>query len=344
MRKMADTKTSELLKAPVLTHTTEANNELVCSCCYQTKLKLEEVLLELSLAKEIIKLLQEERNIDVSTDMRNTNHGLEYDQFNKKLDDWVQVPDNRSKRSRISHIHYPRPIPTILNRFAPLHNLSNLNEDSKAVKTLEDSIELNGKKNLKLQSSNQEKITKLSQLSSTIGASKAGNKRKHKVVIIGDSHSRGLAKEVQNHVNKNFEVSGLVKPGTGAEIILNLATSDIVNLSKSDVVVFCGGSNDVSKNKVNVALKHISNFVKANNNTNIILLSAPHRQDLMDSCVNNEIKSFNRKLLKHVKTINHTEVLEINPNRECFTQNGLHLNGRGKEKVAKQIQSNFPQS
>jgi hypothetical protein len=41
--------------------------------------------------------------------------------------------------------------------------------------------------------------------------------------------------------------------------------------------------------------------------------------------------------MKHVKTINHTMVLEINPNREFFTLHGLHLNGRGKEKVAKQI-------
>jgi hypothetical protein len=54
------------------------------------------------------------------------------------------------------------------------------------------------------------------------------------------------------------------------------------------------------------------------------------------SCVNNEIKSFNGKLRKHVKTSKHTSVLEINPNRKFFTQHGLHLNGRGKEKVAKQ--------
>jgi hypothetical protein len=212
---------------------------------------------------------------------------------------------------------------------------------------LEDAIEVNGKMKLKSQLSNQVNMTKFSQSSSTIGAckgavevrdKKVGNKGNHKVIIIGDSHSRGLAKEVQYHLNKNFGVTGFVKPGTGAEIIVNSAMSDIVNLSKSDVVVFCGGSNDVNKNKASVALKHISNFVKVNNNTNIILLSAPHRHDLMDSsCVNNEIKSFNRKLRKHVKTSKHTSVLEINPNREFFTQHGLYLNGRGKEKVAKQI-------
>jgi hypothetical protein len=58
---------------------------------------------------------------------------------------------------------------------------------------------------------------------------KAGNKRNHKIVIIGDSHSTGLAKEVKNHLRKNFEISGLVKPGAGAEILANSAMSDIAN-------------------------------------------------------------------------------------------------------------------
>jgi hypothetical protein len=108
------------------------------------------------------------------------------------------------------------------------------------------------------------------------------------------------------------------------------------------VVVLCGGSNDVSMNKASVALKHISNFIRVNNDTNIISLGAPHRHDLINSsCVNNEIKSFNRKLRKYVKTSTHTSVLEVNPNREVFTQHGLHLNGHGKEKIAKQILENF---
>jgi hypothetical protein len=114
-------------------------------------------------------------------------------------------------------------------------------------------------------------------------------------------------------------VFGLVKPGMGAETIVKSAMSYIVNLSKSDVDVFCGGSNDVSENKANVALKYISNCVKANNNTHIILLSAPHRHDLMDSSyVNKEIKSCNRKLMKHVKTVNHTKVLDIDPTKRIL--------------------------
>jgi hypothetical protein len=76
----------------------------------------------------------------------NTNYGLEYDQLNIKFDNLPQVPYSRSNRSRKSQIRYPQPIPTIINRFAPLHNLPNLSEDNSAVKILEDAIEVNGKK------------------------------------------------------------------------------------------------------------------------------------------------------------------------------------------------------
>lgn len=46
----------------------------------------------------------------------------------------------------------------------------------------------------------------------------------------------------------NFEVQGFVKPGAGTDIIVNLATSDTMNLTKSDVLIFCGGANTVGKN------------------------------------------------------------------------------------------------
>jgi hypothetical protein len=295
-----------LLEAPVFTDPIGTNNESECSCCFQIKLKYEEVLLELSSAKEIIKLLQEDRNYNAQSVVSNINHGLEFDQPNISFDNWTQVPYSRCNRSRKSHNQYPQPISTIINRFAPLHNVSNLNDDSIASISLEDAIVRKEKKKQNSQRYYQTNVTKSSQPLSTIEAckgttevhrKKVGNKKNHKVVIIGDSHTRGLAKEVQYHLNKNFEVIGFVKPGAGAENIVNSAVSDIVNLSKSDVVVFCGGSNEVSKNMANVALKNISNFVNVNYNTNIILLSAPHRHDLMEfSCVNNEVKAFNRKL------------------------------------------------
>lgn len=82
----------------------------------------------------------------------------------------------------------------------------------------------------------------------------------------------------------------------------------------------------MGKNNAKMALKYITNFIKVNNHTNIIVLSVPHRHNVMESfCVNKEIRSFNRKLMKNVKTFKHTLVLEMD--REFFTPHGLHLNG-----------------
>jgi hypothetical protein len=90
-----------------------------------------------------------------------------------------------------------------------------------------------------------------------------------------------------------------VKPGAGSGTLVNSATSDTTN--KKDVI-FSGGANDVAKKNSNTALRNIRNFVNSNNHTNI-LVSVPHRYDLMQfSCVNSEIRSFNSKLMKSVRT------------------------------------------
>lgn len=61
---------------------------------------------------------------------------------------------------------------------------------------------------------------------------------------------------------------------------------------KDEIVFFLGGgrSYDVGKNKPNSGLKHILQFVKNNNRTNIRLMCLPHTFDLADSsCVGNEV-------------------------------------------------------
>jgi len=61
--------------------------------------------------------------------------------------------------------------------------------------------------------------------------------------------------------------------------------------SKSDVLIFCGGTNNVGKKNSTKALQHSMDFIKTNNHTNIILVTVAPRYDLMQSsCVNSEIK------------------------------------------------------
>jgi len=127
--------------------------------------------------------------------------------------------------------------------------------------------------------------------------------------------------------------------GAGTDILVNSANNDM-RLSKSDVLIFYGGVNNVGKNNSTKALQHIMDFIITNNHINIILVTVPPRYDLMQSsCVNSEIKSFNRKLKKMVKVYQYTSVLEMDNDRKLFTNHSLHLNCQGKEVLSKQIVS-----
>jgi hypothetical protein len=73
-------------------------------------------------------------------------------------------------------------------------------------------------------------------------------------------------------------------------------------MSKDDIVIVCAGTNNISKNNAKEGIKNIVNFVKKPRHTNIIIMEAPHRHDLVDwSCVNKEIELFNRLLAKRLK-------------------------------------------
>jgi hypothetical protein len=170
--------------------------------------------------------------------------------------------------------------------------------------------------------------------------SKPPHRRDNKLLIVGDSHARLCATKVKSKIKGSFDDMGIVKPGAGAGVLVNTANSDVANLTKSDVIILCGGSNDIAKNDSKTAMRHIRNFINSNSHTNIVLVSVPHRYDLMQSsCVNNEIKSFSRKLLKHAKAHQHVSILEISDDRKLCTTHGLHLDGLGKGKLSKQIVS-----
>ena len=92
---------------------------------------------------------------------------------------------------------------------------------------------------------------------------------------------------------------------------------------------------------------NLVHFVQSNNHTNIILLCAPTRHDLLEwSCVNNEIKAFNRKLLKLVKPYKHVLIVTADTDRKFFTRHGLHLNNLGKEDIASKVSMavHFPEA
>jgi hypothetical protein len=67
-----------------------------------------------------------------------------------------------------------------------------------------------------------------------------------------------------------------VKPGSGIDTLASRVKGDIEELTKEDVLLFWGGTNDAGKNNSQNGLKHLVNFVKNNSHTNIIVMCAPH--------------------------------------------------------------------
>jgi hypothetical protein len=99
-----------------------------------------------------------------------------------------------------------------------------------------------------------------------------------------------------------------------------------------------GGTRDVSRNETSSGLNHLKDFYRENYQTNIIQMCIPHRHDLpVDSCVNKEIVTCNRKLGKLVKAFEYTALVKLDINRESYTKHGLHLNHKGKELIARKM-------
>jgi hypothetical protein len=123
--------------------------------------------------------------------------------------------------------------------------------------------------------------------------------KEHRIIIIGDNHARGSAGNVKHNRNGNYSSSGFVRPGANIDALTSSMTEDIKHSTNNDTIGLGGGRNYVNKTNSQDGLKDITNFVKMNSHTNIILMSVPHRRNLPEwSCVNSEEKACNRKLLK----------------------------------------------
>jgi hypothetical protein len=140
---------------------------------------------------------------------------------------------------------------------------------------------------------------------------------------------------MKHNLSDDFDLNGFVKPGADINTLTSSITEDTKHLMFNDILVFWGGANDVSRNNSQDGLKSLTQFVEVHSNTNIILMCVPYCHDLPDwSCVNNEVATFNRKLIKLMKPYKHVTVVRIDLDRKFFTRHGMHMNNLGKETMA----------
>jgi hypothetical protein len=77
-----------------------------------------------------------------------------------------------------------------------------------------------------------------------------------KILIVGDSHCRGIAAELKHCLGATYKISSFVQPGAAMRGILSSLQNDIRNLKLNDTFVIWGGSNDIGKNNASIALTH----------------------------------------------------------------------------------------
>ena len=236
---------------------------------------------------------------------------------------WEIVADKSRKPKKLNNTspdQLPIPIIPITNRYHALHNLQNDTELPSII------------------SKQRTKYHHIKKVTRSKKTTCERTKQQKKIVVNGDSHSRGLASELKNYLGHEYSISGTIIPGACLNNITQLAKNELKNLTRNDTIIVCGGSNDVYKNEMQSGLKCLYTFVNRRSNTNILTLTIPHRHDLsLPSCVNKEIQTFNRRLHKMMKNLDRVKVVDYALTMEDFTRHGLHINAKGKMKVANAI-------
>jgi len=103
----------------------------------------------------------------------------------------------------------------------------------------------------------------------------------------------------------SYNIFRNMKPNMNIKEITNSINLKDENLTKKDAVIICGGTRDVVMNEANDGLRIVSEFAKLSLNTNVIVMCVHHFNLQPSSCVNKEVKSFNRKSQKMMKTFSH---------------------------------------
>jgi hypothetical protein len=159
--------------------------------------------------------------------------------------------------------------------------------------------------------------------------------RRHKIVIIGDSHVRGLSEKICHCLDVSFSAIGITKPNADIEAITSPLHLIIDNLTKKDLIIFYGETKDISRNETKKGLRFLKGFAQRTINTNIILLGAPYRYDLPpSSCVSTEVKLCNKRLQSLMSAFNYVRVLNMSTKRRHC---GLHLNKKGKDWIVNNL-------
>ena len=123
---------------------------------------------------------------------------------------------------------------------------SNCTQQTSNLITLSNSFEVLGN----LQDSSNKTTTNTTKVHNTL---RMQRKRpvtltKHSVLIVGDSHTRGIAERLLTKLGSSFHIIGYVKPNANLKHITSSVKLELKNFNKHDVAVLCGRTLEVARN------------------------------------------------------------------------------------------------
>ena len=87
-------------------------------------------------------------------------------------------------------------------------------------------------------------------------------------------------------------------------------------------------------------IRHTLGFVRNAKHINVIVMTVPHRLDLIrSSCVNNAVEAFGRRLWNRMKRFKNVEMINVVIDRDFYVKHGQYTNTRGIEKMLMKVAS-----
>lgn len=157
-----------------------------------------------------------------------------------------------------------------------------------------------------------------------------------KVVILSDSHGRGISKLLQEDSNGTLHVSSWVKPNARLGDVLKGASTKIVNLQKADSLVIIGGTNNFVNGQCSGALDELDTLLRTRVVPRVVVVGLPQRHDTPSMAP--AIHDTNNLMHSLTSSFENATFLPLNSlNRSCYTQHGMHLNLKGKMQLSSLI-------
>lgn len=95
-----------------------------------------------------------------------------------------------------------------------------------------------------------------------------------------DYHIQGSAEKITNLLDESYSVIGISKPYANLETITSSVNLETEKLTREDVIIVCGGTIDVGKNKSQIGLHQLINLAKKTESIYVIMVHVPNQYDL----------------------------------------------------------------